>query len=106
MPDGEVRIYCTRTSSLISYFVANDDDTSTLIIEPSDAVLWQSDHLERVLAEMRSAVLAEVGGRLNCPADKVELRSISDLILITDQEPEIRHPWQAKRRAPAKRLSR
>lgn len=106
MPDGEVRIYCTRTNSIISYFVANDDDTSTLVIEPSEAVLWQSDHLESVLADMRASVLAEVGARLNCAPDMVELRSICDLILITDEEPEIRHPWQAKRRAPAKRLSR
>lgn len=107
MPDGELRIYCTRFATIISYFADDGEDGTKLVTEASDCCLLPKDAIDRLLSDTRQHILGAVALRLNCEPQHVELHSLKDLRKIVDRVDAPRHPWQVQRtRAVAKRFSR
>lgn len=106
MPDGEVRLYCTRISTIISYFADDGEGGSVLWLEPGDMAIVQNGAME----ETRTWILSDVSKRLNCPPDQVERFPIETLCRRLKWTPETpRHPWQIQQqrpKAPARRMSR
>lgn len=104
MPDGEVRLYCTRIAQVVSYFADDGEGGSVLWLEPGDMAMVQDNAME----EMRAWILSDVGQRLACPPDRVETLSIETLCQRLAWHPEPpRHPWQMQRsKTPARRFSR
>ena len=104
MPDGEVRLYCTRISTIISYFADDGEGGSVLWLEPGDMAIVQ----DGIMDEVRAWILSDVATRLKCPPDQVETLPIETLCKRLKWTPEPpRHPWQVQRsQSPARRISR
>jgi len=104
MPDGEVRLYCTRISQVVSYFADDGEGGSVLWLEPGDMALVQDSTMD----ETRAWILDHVSQRLQCPPDRVETLPIETLCKRLRWEPEPpRHPWQMQRsKAPVRRMAR
>ncbi len=105
MPNGEVRLYCTRIAQVISYFADDGEGGSVLWLEPGDMATVQDSTID----EMRTWILGHVASRLNCPPDQVETLPIETLCAHLKWTPEPpRHPWQMQQRTktPAQRISR
>lgn len=105
MPDGEVRLYCTRISQIISYFADDGEGGSVLWLEPGDMAVVQDSTID----EVRAWILGDVAKRLSCPPDEVETLPIETLCQRLKWRPDTpRHPWQTQQRsqAPARRMSR
>lgn len=104
MPDGEVRLYCTRISTIISYFADDGEGGSVLWLEPGDMAIVQ----DGIMDEMRAWILSDVAQRLECPPNQVETLPIETLCKRLKWTPEPpRHPWQVQRsQTPARRMSR
>lgn len=93
---GELRIYVTQLASVVSYFTDDGDGGTALNVEPGEFACPWSTTPEK-LGAVRDCVLAEVAERLNCPADKVLCRSLSELALVADPLLETRHTWSGRR---------
>ncbi len=104
MPDGEVRLYCSRISQIISYFADDGEGGSVLWLEPGDMANVQDSTMD----ETRSWILDTLAKKLSCTPDKVETFPIDDLCQRLAWQPEPpRHPWQHQRtKTPARRISR
>ena len=105
MPDGEVRLYCTRIAQVISYFADDGEGGSVLWLEAADIATVQESTIE----DMRAWIIGNVAERLQCPPDLVETLPIETLCKRLAWTPEPpRHPWQVQQRtkAPARRMSR
>lgn len=102
-PAGDVRIYATQIASVVSYFVDDGDGGCQLIVEAGELACRWSTTQEKLDA-VRSAVLDEVSRRLNCPAERVLCRNISELHLIADPVLAERVTWSRRRhsRRPAR----
>lgn len=104
MPDGEVRLYCTRIAQVISYFADDGEGGSVLWLERGDMAMVQDSTMD----EVRAWILSDVGQRLQCPADHVESLPIETLCQKLAWQPDPpRHPWQMQRtKTPARRMAR
>lgn len=104
MPDGEVRLYCTRISQVVSYFADDGEGGSVLWLEPGDMANVQDSTID----DVRAWILANVGQRLNCVPAQVETLSLETLCRELAWQPEPpRHPWQVQRaRTVSRRASR
>lgn len=104
MPDGEVRLYCTRISTIISYFADDGEGGSVLWLEPGEMAIVQDSTMD----EARAWILGDVARQLQCPPDQVETFSIDTLCERLKWTPEPpRHPWQVQRpKTPARRMAR
>lgn len=106
MPDGELRLYCLKHSSVTAYFTDDGEGGSTLVAEKApDSMLPDS-----IIPHVRVAILQAVAVQLHCPPDAVEMRGTRLLCerLATPLE-QARHPWQVEKprtKAPFKRFSR
>jgi len=97
MPDGELRLYCTRMSQVISYFADDGEGGSMLWLEPSELARVS----QATLDEMRPWIIGHIAERLHCSPHEVEGYSIKDLCERLNWRPEPpRHPWQVKTRSP------
>lgn len=100
MPDGEVRLYCTRISQVISYFADDGEGGSVLWLEPGEMASVQ----DSTINDVRAWILDDVSKRLNCVPSHVETLPLETLCRKLEWQPEPpRHPWQMHR---AKTLSR
>lgn len=93
MPDGEVRLYCSRISQIISYFADDGDGGSVLWLEAAEMAVVQDSTMD----DVRVWILDEVAKRLCCHPSDVETFPITTLCRKLRWRPEPpRHPWQVK----------
>ena len=104
MPDGEVRLYCTRVAQVVSYFADDGEGGSVLWLEPGDMALLQ----DNIMNDVRAWILDTVAQRLSCKPEHVETLPIKYLCRHLAWQPEPpRHPWQFPRsRTPVKSKAR
>ncbi|HEX2842159.1 hypothetical protein [Hyphomicrobium sp.] len=104
MPDGEVRLYCTRIAQVISYFTEDGEGGSVLWLEPGEMAIVQDGAMD----EIRTWILGDIAQRLQCTPDQVEAFPLETLCTRLKWTPDPpRHPWQVQRsQTPARRMSR
>ena len=86
--NGELRVYCTRTNSIITYFSDDGEGGSPLTAEHSDFAYpgaWADEQMEAV----KHSVLEEVARRLDCTPAEVETTPFAELVSICDPDPDL-----------------
>lgn len=97
--DGELRLYATRTSSVVAYFTEDGEGGSVMRLEPG-WLAYPEHILTAAYMGVRSAVLEEVSKRLSCEAHEVERHTFGQLMAIADPLPKMQHHWYGRSRQP------
>lgn len=96
--DGELRLYASRTSSVVAYFTEDGDGGALMRLEPG--WLAYPDQISTgAYMGIRAAVLEDVATRLSCEAHEVERHSFGQLLAVADPLPNMQHHWYGRTRS-------
>ena len=96
--DGELRVYFTRASTVISYFTDDEDGGVKTHVAPGEFACPWSTTPEKLDA-VRSAMLAETARRLQCHVEQVEQMPFEAIRKIADPHLKYRHTWTGRSKA-------